>query len=104
MLMKVCQHLCQMHNARMHARARTRAHTHTHTHTHTQMAQSKLLGIRNEEVRRSIVDLLALVANYPRENKGVSSVSQHQCSARVHANFYAVLCALGTPDKIPHAE
>jgi len=30
------------------------------------------MGIRNEEVRRSIEDLLALVANYPRENKGVS--------------------------------
>mmetsp|Transcript_5388 Transcript_5388/g.12712 ORF Transcript_5388/g.12712 Transcript_5388/m.12712 type:complete len:4322 (-) Transcript_5388:507-13472(-) len=37
-----------------------------------QLQQAKLLGIRNEEVRRSIDDLLALVANYPRENKEVS--------------------------------
>lgn len=36
-----------------------------------QVQQSKQLNIRNEEVRRSIDDLLTLIANYPRENKEV---------------------------------
>ncbi|GFR42148.1 hypothetical protein Agub_g3000 [Astrephomene gubernaculifera] len=33
-----------------------------------QKKQAEQLGIRNEEVRRAIEDLLALVRNYPREN------------------------------------
>eukprot|EP00983_Pelagomonas_calceolata_P097123 1158208-Pelagomonas_calceolata.AAC.43 len=51
------------------------------------LQQAKLLGIRNEEVRRSIDDLLALVANYPRENKEVRAW-QHKAA-----------CALATARK-----
>jgi hypothetical protein len=61
-----------------------------------QVAQAKQLGIRNEEVRRSVEDLLALVRGHPRENTDMQLGEEEARLFRAHYSklmYRAILTA-----------